>query len=77
MSLHNGVRNALKVDSVKLSQARLDVNLSLSEVAIVLSCNKSQVSRWERGQSIPSDDRIKKMIVLYQTNDFVTEGLNG
>jgi DNA-binding transcriptional regulator YiaG len=74
MSLHNGKRNSIKVDSAKLSLARVNANLAMSEVAVELGCSKSQVSRWEQGTLIPSEERILKMVTMYKCGDFVVGG---
>lgn len=74
MSLHNGSRNKIAIDSAKLSDARVRAGLAMSEVAEALGCNKSQISRWERGEQVPSDERILKMITLYESKDFVVGG---
>lgn len=65
----------VKIDPVRLSNARLAREMSLEEVAEALGdgCNKSSVSRWEQGVLNPSKDRVHKLVDLYGTNDFVVE----
>lgn len=46
----------------------------MSKVALELKVSKSQVSRWEQGTLIPSEERILKMITLYKCGDFVVGG---
>ena len=64
-------RNKFIVDGAKLSKARMAAKLSMDEVAEDLGCNKSSVSRWEQGKLQPSEKRIRRMVDLYGTSDFV------
>lgn len=64
------------VDGAKLTEARIAAGLSLQDVVIALDdgCNKSSVSRWEQDKMNPSDARVKKLVKLYCTDDFVVKG---
>lgn len=73
MSLHHSAKNSILIDPAKLSKARIDAGIPMSEVAVQLQCNKSQVSRWEQGKLVPSEERILKMITLYGCGDFVVK----
>lgn len=63
--------NKFIVDGAKLSKARIDAQMSMDDVAEVLGCNKSSVSRWEQGKLQPSETRIQKLTQLLGTVDFV------
>ena len=64
------------VDGGKLTDARIAAELSLEQVAAAMGgkCHKSQVSRWEQNKLNPSDKRVKKLVKLLGTSDFVTKG---
>jgi len=59
------------VDGKALSEARTAANLRLEDVALQLGCNKSQVSRWEQGLLVPSEERIFQMAELLRSWAFV------
>ena len=63
----------LTVDGAMLSEIRITAGLSMAELAAKLKCNKSQVSRWERNQLIPSEKRVLKMVGIFKRGDFVVE----
>lgn len=54
-----------------MTEARLRANLSLEDVARMLGCNRSSVSRWEKETLTPSEPRIKKLAELLGTWEFV------
>lgn len=71
--LAHSYNNDVTVDGKSLCDARCAVNMSLQEVANVLGCNKSQVSRWEQGTQMPSEERIYKMVKMFGTGIFVIQ----
>lgn len=73
MAANNGRVSRYLIDGESFSSIRIRENLSLSDVAAFLGCNKSQVSRWERGLGFPSEDRIRKMTELLKSWEFVRD----
>jgi predicted transcriptional regulator len=69
--------NRIRVDGAKLTQARIDANMSAQDVATELRCNKSSISRWEQGTLIPSEERIMRMVMMFGRGDFVIKNENG
>ncbi len=69
-------KHTLYVHGGKLTEARIAANLSLSDVAKAMgkTCNKSSVSRWEQDKLNPSDGRVRKLVKLLGTKDFVVKG---
>lgn len=65
------IGNRLIVDGAKLTEARVAKGMPMSALAAALGCNKSQVSRWETGELVPSEARIQKMTELLETWSFV------
>lgn len=63
--------NKFIVDGAKLCKARIDAQISMDEVAEMLGCNKSSVSRWEQGRLQPSEARIQKLTEILGTVNFV------
>lgn len=63
--------NRITVNGAKLTEARIEAQLRLEDVANHLGCEKSQVGRWEREELMPSEERILKMVLLFQRGDFV------
>lgn len=70
-------RNKFIVDGAKLCAARVNAQLSMDEVAEVLGCNKSSVSRWEQGRLQPSESRILRLVELLGVKDFVRANSKG
>jgi DNA-binding transcriptional regulator YiaG len=66
-------KRAFTVDGAKLTTLRIEACLSMEEVAAVLGCNKSNLSRWERGVVQPSERAILELVVLFKRADFVKE----
>jgi DNA-binding transcriptional regulator YiaG len=66
-------RRAFTVDGAKLTALRIEAGLSMEEVAANLGCNKSNLSRWERGVVQPSERAILELVVLFKQCDFVKE----
>jgi transcriptional regulator with XRE-family HTH domain len=56
------------VDGGTLTEARIRVGLSLEEVAKRLGRHRSTVSRWERGEQVPTAEDILKMMALYKAD---------
>ena len=51
----------------RLRKCRLDSGLSQIEVATILSLkDPTSVSRWERGERLPSPERLLEMSALYK-----------
>jgi transcriptional regulator with XRE-family HTH domain len=69
--LGNSKNNKMLINPVLMSQVRLDLAMSMDEVASKVGCNKAKISRWERGILTPSDDWIEKLIECYGTKSFV------
>jgi transcriptional regulator with XRE-family HTH domain len=66
-----GAGKLLTIDGASLTSVRVSAQVSMEELAGKLECNKAQISRWEQGQFIPSQERIFKMIELFGTSNFV------
>jgi len=64
-------RDKLMVNGVKLTEARIAAGLGTIEVAKLLGCGKSSVSKWEMEYLIPSEERILKLVELYGTAEFL------
>lgn len=64
-------RNAVIVDGAKLSDIRIKADLNLLDIAKLLGTGKGSVSKWEMGTLIPSEERIKKLVEILETNEFV------
>jgi predicted transcriptional regulator len=64
-------RNAVIVDGAKLTDARLKAGLRLIDVARRLGTGKGTVSKWELETTVPSEERIEKMVKMLGTNSFV------
>lgn len=69
-------KHKLMVDGAKLTEARISAGMRLEDVVIALGdgCNRSSVSRWERGKLNPSEERVLKMIDIFKRGDFVLGG---
>lgn len=52
-------------------EARQAADFSLEDVARMLGCNRSSVSRWERNLLVPSEARIEKLAEIFGTWEFV------
>jgi transcriptional regulator with XRE-family HTH domain len=65
--------NEYVVNGARLSKARLAAQMSLEDVARALSCNKSQVSRWEQQKLTPSPKRIELLAELFRTRNFIVK----
>ena len=71
--------NVLRVDGRELTVARVRKGLRGQDVADYLAgkgigCNRSAVSRWERGLTKPTDAQILAMAELLETKEFVIGG---
>ena len=64
-------RGKLMVNGMKLTEARIDVGLSSTEVARRLGCNKGSVCKWEQEYLIPSEERLLKLVEMYGTAEFL------
>ncbi len=49
----------------RLAQLRAAVGWSLSDVAGLMECDRSCVSRWENGRVMPAADTIAKLASMY------------
>lgn len=66
-----GRKPNLAIDGAKLSDMRIAANLSLEDVAEHIGCNRSSLSRWERGLYNPPPDSVLALIRLLGGSDFV------
>ena len=64
-------QNRVLVDGAKLSEARVKAGMAMEGIAAALECNKSQVSRWEQGVLVPSEERIWKLVELLGSSGFI------
>lgn len=59
------------IDGAKLCEMRIAKNMSLEEVAKKIHCNRSSLSRWERGLFSPPPKVVVDLIVLLGGSEFV------
>jgi predicted transcriptional regulator len=64
-------KRQINVEGGSLTRARIGANLSLQNVADILKCNRSTISRWERGIQVPPPEAILKMLAMYKTDHAV------
>ena len=65
---------AITVDGEALSRVRVEAEMSLDDVAREVGCNRSSVSRWERGQRVPSGKIILSLLAIFKTDKFLRYG---
>lgn len=61
----------LAVDGKRLTELRVAAQLRLEDIANELGCHKAQVSRWEQGISVPSEEDIHRMAQMLKSYEFV------
>jgi len=64
-------KRKISVEGGALTRARIDAGYSLSDVAKIIKCNKSTISRWERNKKTPPPEAILQMLALYKTGHVV------
>jgi transcriptional regulator with XRE-family HTH domain len=68
----------LAVDGVKLTSARIAMQLSQEDVATKIGVNRSSICRWEQGIGQPTSDKlIGKMAKVLKTKDFIVTRSEG
>ena len=56
----------------KLKELRLEKGLTQKELAIVLDCNQSMITRWEKEECEPTEKIIKATAIFFDvTSDFL------
>ena len=54
---------------LSLKAARVNAGLTQEEAAARLGINRNTLQRWERGQTFPRIDQVKKLACIYDTNE--------
>ena len=50
---------------ISLAAARVNAELTQSQVASIMNVDRSTIRRWERSEKIPNYDEIKKLSEVY------------
>lgn len=53
---------------IKLKELRLEKNLTQKQLAIILDCNQSMITRWEKEECEPTETVIKKTAVYFDVS---------
>ena len=53
---------------IKLKELRLEKNLTQKQLATILDCNQSMITRWEKEECEPTETVIKKTAVYFDVS---------
>ena len=61
------------IDGAKLCDLRIAAGLSLEALSVKLKCNRSSISRWERGLVNPPPKAVVKLVAVLGSDKFVVK----
>ena len=52
----------------KLKELRLEKGLSQKKLALILECNQSMITRWEKGECEPTESVIRRAAIFFDVS---------
>lgn len=53
---------------IKLKELRLEKKLTQKQLAIILDCNQSMITRWEKEECEPTESVIKRTAIFFNVS---------
>lgn len=53
---------------IKLKELRLEKQLTQKQLAIILDCNQSMITRWEKEECEPTENVIKRTAIFFNVS---------
>ncbi len=60
---------------IKLKELRIERGLTQKELALVLDCSQSMITRWEKGECEPTENIIRKTAIFFDVSTDYLLGL--